>query len=279
MDASDAAWPVAVAEFRALHREGCFVLPNPWDPGSAKFLRQLGFRALASTSAGFAFGRGLPDRVDAVPRDMMLGHIRELVTATDLPVSADFQAGYADEPEEVAANVALCVGTGVAGLSVEDATGDPAAPLYEEALAVERIRAARAAIDGYGVPVVLTARCEAALVGHPDAARFATDRLVAYAEAGADCLFAPGVQDPADITAIVRAVAPRPVNVIASSSTALPVARLAELGVRRVSVGSALARAAWGAFARAARGIAEDGTFDGLDGAASFADLDRIFGG
>jgi 2-methylisocitrate lyase-like PEP mutase family enzyme len=208
----------------------------------------------------------------------MLGHIRDIVAATALPVNADFQTGYADEPEGVARNVSLCVATGVAGLSIEDATGDAARPLYDEALAVERVRAARAAIDASGIPVVLTGRCEAWLVGHPDARRLTLDRLVAYAGAGADCLYAPGVRDVADIAAIVKAVAPKPVNVLVSApSTVLTVSRLADLGVRRISVGSALARVAWGAFMRAAKGIAETGSFDGLAGAASFAELNGLF--
>lgn len=253
-------------------------MPNPWDVGSALYLQHLGFEALATTSAGFAFTRGLPDDVDAIPRDDMLAHVREVVAATPLPMNADFQSGYADEPEGVAANVALCVATGVAGLSIEDSTGDKAAPLYEEGLAVDRVRAARGAIDASGIPVVLTARCEAWLVGHPDPARVALRRLVAYAEAGADCLFAPGVRDPQEIAAMVKAVAPKPVNVLVSAPSAeLSVSRLADLGVRRISVGSALARAAWGAFMRAARDLATNGSFDGLAGAASFAELNGLF--
>lgn len=268
----------AAAAFRALHRSGCFVLPNPWDAGTAIYLRHLGFQALATTSAGFAFSRGLPDDVGAVPRDAMLAHVAEIVRATPLPVNADFQNGYADDPEGVAANVALCVATGVAGLSIEDNTGHDAAPLYERSLAVERIRAARAAIDASGVPVVLTGRCEAYLVGDPDAARVSLDRLAAYAEAGADCLYAPGVRDAGEIAAMVRAVAPKPVNVLMSAPSAeLSVARLAELGVRRVSVGSALARVAWGAFIRAAREMAAAGTFDALGGGAPFGELNDLF--
>src|SRR5829696_3057635 len=264
----------AVAAFRALHESGCFVLPNPWDVGSAVYLRRLGFKALATTSAGFAFSRAMSDDFGVVPRDMMLAHIRDVVAATPLPVNADFQSGYADEPEEVAANVALCVATGVAGLSIEDATGDSASPLYEDRLAVDRVRAARAAIDASGLPVVLTARCEAALVGHPDPARVALERLVSYAEAGADCLFAPGVKDPREIAAIVKAVSPKPVNVLVSApGNDLSVSRLADLGVRRISVGSALARVAWGAFMRAARTIATTGSFDDLAGAAPFSEL------
>jgi 2-methylisocitrate lyase-like PEP mutase family enzyme len=271
--------PSAIAGFRALHASGCFVLPNPWDVGTARYLQHLGFKALATTSAGFAFSRGLPDEVRALPRSMMLAHIREIAAATSLPVNADFQSGYADEPEGVAASVALCVATGVAGLSIEDSTGDGASPLYEEGLAVERIRAARTAIDRSGIPVVLTARCEAWLVGHPDPARVALKRLVAFAEAGADCLYAPGVKDPAEIAAIVKAVSPKPVNVLVSApSPDLSVSRLADLGVRRISVGSALARAAWGAFIRAARNLAEEGSFDGLEGATPFGELNGLFG-
>ncbi|MGZ3439580.1 MAG: isocitrate lyase/PEP mutase family protein, partial [Polyangia bacterium] len=185
-----------IAAFRELHQSGCFVMPNPWDLGSARFLASLGFSALASTSAGFAFARGLPDSPTALPCDDVLAHLGELAAATPLPVNADFQAGYADDAEGVARNVTRCVGTGVAGLSIEDATGNRSAPLYEQAVAVERLRAARAAIDATGVPVVLTARAEAWLVGDPDPARTALDRLVAFADAGADCLFAPGVRDP-----------------------------------------------------------------------------------
>jgi 2-methylisocitrate lyase-like PEP mutase family enzyme len=269
----------AAAAFRALHESGCFVLPNPWDVGSAIFLERLGFRALATTSAGMAFARGLPDRVWAIPRDAMLAHVRELAAATPLPVNADFQSGYADEPERVAENVALCVATGVAGLSIEDGTGDPAAPLYERALAIERIRAARAAIDASGSGVLLTARCEAFGIGGPDAKRVVLDRLVAFAEAGADCLFAPSVRDPDTIAAIVKAVAPKPVNVLVGApGPGLTLAGLAALGVRRISVGSALARTAWAAFMRAARRIADAGEFDGLAGAASFAELNELFG-
>jgi 2-methylisocitrate lyase-like PEP mutase family enzyme len=268
----------AIASFRKLHSSGCFVVPNPWDPGSALYLQHLGFQALATTSAGFAFTRGLPDEVRAIPRDAMLAHIRDIVAATPLPVNADFQSGYADEPEEVAANVALCVAAGVAGLSIEDATGDGAAPLYEDRLAVDRIRAARAAIDASGLPVVLTARCEAWLVGHPDPARVALERLVSYAEAGADCLYAPRVSDPREIAAIVKAVSPKPVNVlVAAPDSNLSVSRLADLGVRRISVGSALARVAWGAFIRAARSIATTGSFDELAGAAPFSELNGLF--
>jgi 2-methylisocitrate lyase-like PEP mutase family enzyme len=268
----------AIAKFRAMHESGCFALPNPWDVGTALYLQHLGFEALATTSAGFAFTRGLPDTVLAVPRDVMLAHIREVVEAVPLPVNADFQTGYADEPEGVAANVALCIATGVAGLSIEDATGQNTAPLYEANLAVDRVRAARNAIDASGIPVVLTARCEAWLVGQPDPFRVALERLVAYAEAGADCLYAPGVQEPDEIAAIVKAVSPKPVNVLISRpSPTLSVSRLADLGVRRVSVGSALARVAWGAFIRAARSIATTGSFDAFADAASFSEINDLF--
>lgn len=267
-----------VAEFRALHAAGCFVMPNPWDAGSAIYLKHLGFKALATTSAGVAFSRGLPDGVTAMSRDAMLAHLREIVDATPLPVNADFQSGYADAPEEVAANVTRCVRTGAAGLSIEDATGNDASPLYGHDLAIERIRAARSAIDAAGVPVVLTARCEAWLVGDRDPAHTAIDRLVAFAGAGADCLYAPGVKDPATISTIVRAVAPLPVNVLVSGADpALSVQRLTDLGVRRISVGSALARVAWGAFIRAAGKIAETGSFEDLAGAASFDELNALF--
>jgi 2-methylisocitrate lyase-like PEP mutase family enzyme len=266
----------AIAEFRRLHESGCFVLPNPWDAGTALYLQHLGFKALATTSSGFSFSRGLPDEVRAIPLDAMLGHFREIVAATPLPVNADFQSGYADEPEGVAANVELCAATGVAGLSIEDAKDDGAS-LYEDRLAVERVRAARAAIDASGIPVVLTARCEAWLVGHLDAQRVARERLAAYAEAGADCLYAPGIRDLREIEAIVKLVAPKPVNVLVGAPGELTVSRLADLGVRRISVGSALARAAWGAFIRAARGIAETGSFEGFAGAAPYGELNGFF--
>jgi 2-methylisocitrate lyase-like PEP mutase family enzyme len=264
--------------FRKLHESGCFVIPNPWDAGSAVYLRHLGFKALATSSAGFAFTRGLPDAVPAMTRDVMLAHVREIVLATDLPVNADFQAGFAHEPDGVVANAKLCVATGAAGLSIEDATGNGDAPLYEEGLAIERVRAARRAIDSTGVPVLLTARCEAFLVGTPEPAKVAIDRLVRFADAGADCLFAPGVRDPRTIADLVKAVAPKPLNVLVSApGPGLAVRELAELGVRRVSVGSGLARVAWGAFIRAAESLATSGTFDGFTGAASFAELNAVF--
>ncbi|HUS13094.1 MAG TPA: isocitrate lyase/phosphoenolpyruvate mutase family protein [Pyrinomonadaceae bacterium] len=267
-----------VETFRELHASGCFVLPNPWDAGSAIYLEQLGFKALATTSAGFAFARGLPDSASAVPRELAFEHFREIVAATSLPVNADFQNGYADEPEGVAESVKLCIATGVAGLSIEDASGNQAEPLYDFKLAVDRIKAARAAIDASGVPVVLTARCEAWLVGQADPLNIVLKRLVAFAEAGADCLYAPGVRQPDDISAIVKAVSPKPVNVLVSTGNReLSRSQLTDLGVRRISVGSALAHVAWGAFMRAARDIAETGTFETLATAASFAELNELF--
>jgi len=265
--------------FRALHASGCFLLPNPWDVGSAVLLHHLGFSALATSSAGFAFTRGLPDAAVALSRDETIAHVREIVGATPLPVNADFQSGFGDDAAGVAESVKLCALAGVAGLSIEDATGDARAPLHDRARAVERVRAAKAGIDSAGTGAVLTARCEAWLVGAADPARTAIDRLVAFADAGADCLYAPGVRDPNTIADIVRAVAPKPVNVLVSApSPELGFARLADLGVRRVSVGSALARVAWGAFLRAARAMAEQQSFEGLAGAASFAELNAVFG-
>jgi 2-methylisocitrate lyase-like PEP mutase family enzyme len=266
------------AAFRKLHERGCFVIPNPWDVGTARYLRMLGFEALATTSSGFAFSRGLPDSSVAVPRDLVLGHLAEIVAATPLPVNADFQAGYADGPEGVGESVALCVGTGVAGLSIEDSTGDETRPLYELSVALERVRAARAAIDASGQDVLLTARAECHLVGHPDPLKESIRRLQAYAEAGADVLYAPGPRKPEEIRAIVSAVAPKPVNVLMGAHTGLRVHDLAELGVRRISVGSGLSRAAWTGFIRAAKAMAEQGSFEGLDGLVPFAELNGFFG-
>ena len=273
-----ASTSAAVTAFHALHREGCFVMANAWDVGSAILLASLGFRALGSTSSGYAFTRGLPDALGVASLEDTLGHLRELVAATPLPLSADFQDGHATEPEDVARHVDRCAATGVAGLSIEDATGDAAAPLHERALAVERVRAARVAIDRSGTGALLTARCEAFLVGDPEPTRTVLDRLVAYAEAGADCLFAPRVSDPAVIAAIVKAVAPRAVNVLVTApSPELTIARLTDLGVCRISVGSGLARVAWGAFRRAARELAENGSFEGMVGSAPLDELDALF--
>ena len=253
------------------------MIPNPWDMGTARYLRHLGFKALATTSGGFAFSRGLPDSGTAISRDMVLEHIADIVNAVDIPINADFQAGYADQPEGVAANVRLCVEAGVAGLSIEDATGRRDAPLYELALAVERISAARAAIDASQTGVLLTARAECFLVGHPNPLPEAIRRLQAYAEAGADVLYAPGSKDPEETRAIVAAVNPKPVNVLMSSNTGLKIADLAAMGVRRVSVGSALARTAWTGFIRAAKTIAEQGSMEGLDGSTPFSELEDFF--
>ena len=264
------------AKFHSLHESGCFVIPNPWDVGTAIYLERLGFKALATTSAGFAFSRSKPD--GGVPRDEMLAHIREIVKATSLPVNADFMAGYADEPEDVAANVRLCIETGVAGLSIEDSTGRSDRPLYEKRLAIERIRAARSAIDASKTGVVLTGRCEAWLVGDSDPLHTALDRLTAYAEAGADCLYAPAVREPNEIAQIVKTVAPKPVNVLVSGfNHHLTLSKLADLGVRRISVGSGLALAAWGAFLRAAQDIQRNGTFNLLANNAPSADLNELF--
>ena len=266
----------SVARFRALHESGCFVLPNPWDIGTAIYLHRLGYKALATTSAGFAFARGKAD--GKVPKHEMLAHIREIVEATPLPVNADFLNGYADEPETVAANVKLCIETGVAGLSIEDNSGNPDRPLYQKKLAIERIRAARSAIDESGTGVVLTSRCEAWLVGDVDPLRTALDRLVAYAEAGADCLYAPGVCSPDEIVRIVKAIAPKPVNVLISGfNHRLSFSQVADLGVRRISVGSGLSLAAWGAFIRAAREIQTNGSFELLGEGAKSADLNKLF--
>jgi 2-methylisocitrate lyase-like PEP mutase family enzyme len=265
------------ATFRKLHESGCFVIPNPWDIGTARYLRHLGFAALATTSSGLAFSRGLPDSDWAVPRDMVLSHIAEIVAAVDLPVNADFESGYAHDPEGVAANVRRCVETGVAGLSIEDSTGDRAKPLYDLPLAVERMRASRGAIDLSGGGVLLTGRAECFLVGQAEPLKEAIRRLQAYAAAGADVLFAPGVRDRADIQAIVSAVSPKPVNVLMSANTGLRVADLADLGVRRISVGSSLARAAWGGFIRAAKAIAEEGSFVGFDTCAPYPELNGFF--
>jgi 2-methylisocitrate lyase-like PEP mutase family enzyme len=265
------------AAFRALHEQGCFVIPNPWDRGSAVFLERLGFRALATTSAGFAFSRARPDTVDALPRDAVLAHVADIVAATDLPVSADFQCGYSDDAAGVAESVKLCVEAGVAGLSIEDATGDPERPLFDLPSAIERIKAARRAIDASQSGVLLTGRAECFLTGHPSPLDESIRRLRAYADAGADVLYAPGLRDREAIRAVVEAVAPKPVNVLVGAPMGLSVSDLAALGVRRVSVGGALARVAWTAFAAAAREIAEAGEFSGFEGILSTAEVSRWF--
>jgi 2-methylisocitrate lyase-like PEP mutase family enzyme len=262
------------AIFRTMHEAGCFVLPNPWDIGSARALQHLGFRALASTSAGFAWSIGKPD--NRVTLDDVCQHLTALCGAIDLPVNADFEGGFAHEPEKVAANVARGVKTGVAGLSIEDSTGEAAKPLYERGLAIERIRAARAAIDADNSGMLLTGRCEGFLVGQPDL-DMVIDRLQAYGEAGADCLYAPGIRSKEQISAVVKAVHPKPVNHL-QGWPGLSVTEIAELGVRRISVGGALARVAWAGFMRAAREISEKGMFTELGGGHSRDELHKMFG-
>lgn len=263
------------AAFRRLHESGCFVIPNPWDIGTAMMLKHLGFKALATTSSGFSFSRGLPDTDWAVPRDMALAHIAEIVRATDLPVNADFESGYARDPEWVAESCRLCAATGVAGLSIEDHGDSPDEVIYPFELAVDRIRAAAEALKGTGV--LLTARCEAHLFGLPAAQATVLKRLVAYAEAGADVLYAPGLRTAEQIREVVAAVAPKPVNVLISAPIGLTVADAAALGVRRISVGSALARAAWGGFLKAARELAGEGSFEALAAAEPFGALNSFF--
>jgi methylisocitrate lyase len=259
--------------FRELHQSGCFVIPNPWDLGSARLLAQLGFRALATTSAGFAWSVGKRD--GRATLEEALEHLRSIAYCVDVPVNADFEGGYAVEPAAVGANVTAATTTGVAGLSIEDSTGDPARPLFDFALAVERVRAARRAIDESGTGVLLTGRSEGFIVGRPDI-RETIRRLVAFADAGAECLYAPGIRTTADIAAVVNAVAPKAVNVLVGSNFAT-VAELADLGVRRISVGGALARAAYTGFLHAAKEIAEHGTFVALAHAASFDEINRAF--
>jgi len=260
--------------FRELHAAGCFVLPNPWDAGSARYLASLGFKALASTSSGFAWSHAQPD--GAMPRDAVLAHLREIVAATDLPVNADFESGYGATPADVAHSVRLAVDTGVAGLSIEDSTGDPARPVHDLQDAIARLRAARGAIDAAGGDTLLVGRAENYLHGRADLADTIV-RLRAYAEAGADCLYAPGIKTRADIAAVVAAVAPKPVNLLVGATSEFTLADIAALGVRRVSVGGGMARSAWGGFMRAARTIAEQGSFDGFAGAASHAELNALF--
>lgn len=258
--------------FRALHDKGCFVMPNPFDMGTARYLQSLGFKALATTSSGAAWSYGFPD--GGLGRDVMLEHIAEIAAVSDVPVNADFLNGFADEPEDLIPNVALCIGTGVAGLSIEDM--DAAQQLYDTELAVERIRAARQAIDDDGTGVLLVARCEAFLIGHPDALRIAVPRLERFAEAGADCLYAPDVTRPEDIATIVKAVHPKPVNVLARNLGGLTVADLAALGVRRISLGGGLARLAWTAVMHASQALSA-GRFDAIGDAVSGAALNALF--
>lgn len=265
--------------FRALHARGCFVMPNPWDIGSARYLQHLGFPALATTSAGFAFSQALPDSGEEVvlSRDRCLAHIAAVTAAVDLPVSADFVSGYGRDPKHVAESVALCVAAGVAGLSIEDSTGELSAPLYDLPAAVERVRAARHAIDQSGADVLLTARAECYHVSHPDPLRESIRRLQAYADAGADVLFAPGPQNPDDIRALVEAVAPKPLNLLVVRDIGLTVDDLAAMGVRRISVGGALALAAWTGFIGAAQTLRSNGSFAGLANLVPYADLNALF--
>jgi 2-methylisocitrate lyase-like PEP mutase family enzyme len=262
--------------FHRLHQDGCFVLPNPWDVGSAKYLQTLGYKALATTSSGFAWSHGHQD--GGMSRDRVLDHLTEMVEATDLPINADYEHGFAPDAGGVAESVRLAVETGVAGLSIEDSTGNTASPLFDADTAVERIRAARKAIDKAGSDTLLIGRAECFLVGQPDI-NLAVARLKAYSNAGADCLYAPGISSREDIAAVVAAVAPKPVNLLIGFNADLDLAQIAALGVRRVSVGGALARAAWGGFMRAAKLIIEQGKFDGFADAASGGTLNSVFRG
>lgn len=264
-----------IAAFRRLHESGCFVIPNPWDRGSAVFLEKAGFKALASTSAGFAWSQARPD--NKLTADQVLGHLKEIASVTGIPINADFEDGFAAEPEGVAANVTRAAATGIAGLSIEDSKRDGGEPLYDFTLAVERIKAARAAIDKTQSGVLLTGRSEGFLVGRADL-KETLRRLEAYAAAGADVLYAPGLRGKEDIAAVVKAVAPKPVNLLIHGNW-MTVAEAADLGVRRISVGGALARAAWVAFAKAAGEIAEHGTFNGLSPAGPAPNLNATFGG
>jgi 2-methylisocitrate lyase-like PEP mutase family enzyme len=260
--------------FRALHQSGCFVIPNPWNVGSARYLQGLGFEALATTSSGYAHSQGYSD--GEVTRDMMLAHCRELANAADVPVNADFENGFADDPEEVAANVRLCVDTGVAGLSIEDSTGDDANPLYDFDLAVKRVRSTRDAIDKSGGGVVFTARTEGFIRNRPDLDE-TIRRLKAFADAGADCLYSPGIKAREQIVATIKAVAPKPINFLNSAPFGYTVDDLAALGVRRISVGGTLARVAMHAFVQSARQIAQEGKFDSFSGVMSNAELNKFF--
>jgi 2-methylisocitrate lyase-like PEP mutase family enzyme len=262
--------------FHRLHQQGCFVIPNPWDVGSARYLQSLGFKALATTSSGFAWSHGHRD--GAMSRDRVLDHLTEMVEATDLPINADFEHGFAPDATGVAESVRLAVETGVAGLSIEDSTGQAVKPLFDVDTAIERIRAARGAIDKAGADTMLIGRAEGFLVGQPDIEQIIA-RLKAYSNAGADCLYAPGISSAEQISAVVAAVAPKPVNLLVGFNADLTMAKIAALGVRRVSVGGALARAAWGGFMRAAKLIMEEGKFDGFADAASGSALNTIFRG
>ena len=260
--------------FRRLHESGCFLLPNPWDLGSARYLQSLGFKALATTSAGFAWSQGLPD--NGVSREAMLEHLAAMVEATDLPINADFEGGFATDSAGVAESVRLAVGTGVAGLSLEDSSGDPENPLLDLSIAVDRVRAARRAIDQSGGDAMLIGRSEGFIAGRPDI-EATIARLKAYASAGADCLYAPGLRNRDHIATLVASLAPKPVNLLVGWASDMTLSSIAALGVRRVSVGGALARAAWSGLMRAAKTLAESGTFAGFADTAISADLDQFF--
>jgi 2-methylisocitrate lyase-like PEP mutase family enzyme len=260
--------------FRALHQAGCFVIPNPWNVGTARYLQGLGFKALATTSSGHAHAQDHAD--GAQSRDDVLAHFRELAQATEVPLNADFENGFADDPDAVAANVTLCIATGVAGLSIEDSTNSPATPLYDFDLALARVKAARAAIDKAGGDVVFTARTEGFIRGRPDLDE-TLRRLKAFADAGADCLYAPGIKTREEIGAVVQAVAPKPVNFLNSGALGFTVSDIAAMGVRRISVGGSLARVAMHAFIRIATEIAKDGKFDGFGGLISNPELNKFF--
>lgn len=261
------------AAFREMHRAGCFLLPNPWDAGSARLLERLGYRALATTSAGYAWSQGQAD--GQLSRDDTLAHMRYMATMSDLPINADFESGFGATPEAVFDSVSLALATGVAGLSIEDSTGDPAQPVRDKAQAVERLQAARAAIDAGGGDTLLVGRAENYFIGRPDLDD-TVERLLAYSQAGADCLYAPGLRTREEIQTVVQAIAPKPVNVLIGWNSELTVEALAELGVRRISVGGALARAAWGGFMDAARRMIEQGRFDGFGGTPSGAELNEL---
>ncbi|KIL04331.1 2-methylisocitrate lyase [Stutzerimonas stutzeri] len=261
------------AAFREMHRAGCFLLPNPWDAGSARLLERLGYRALATTSAGYAWSQGQAD--GQLSRDDTLAHMRYMAAMSDLPVNADFESGFGATPEAVFDSVSLALETGVAGLSIEDSSCDPAQPVRGRAQAVERLQAARAAIDAGGGDTLLVGRAENYFVGRPDLDD-TVERLLAYSQAGADCLYAPGLRTREEIQTVVQAVAPKPVNVLIGWNSELTVEALAELGVRRISVGGALARAAWGGFIDAARRMIEQGRFDGFGGTPSGAELNEL---
>lgn len=263
------------ATFRQLHRSGCFLIPNPWDVGSARALQHLGYKALASTSAGYAWSTGRPD--NKVTCDDVIDHLTQLCAAVDVPFNADFEGGFADAPEGVAANVTRAIATGVAGLSIEDSTGDKAKPLYDRSLAIERIAASRAAIDASGADVMLVGRCESFFVGQPDL-DLVLDRIVAYADAGADCLYAPGIRTKEQVSAVVKAVHPKPVNLLIGWPGGLSVAEATDLGVRRISIGGAMARTAWGAFMRGARDILDNGSFNSFAEGYPAAELNKMFG-